>query len=199
MKICINCRQGFHKSCRKPCPCTHEEVIAIGGSDDRGEERTISVTNDEDDSDNRQRRTRRLKRDDALKDQQSTGRKRAARQYPFIGADGQSQSQGKEDRAPCEWRGFKNCGGGDSPIKGCANGVQQARHHGPDKSVSNNDEGNVHRICHRCHNKWHASNNPNYDWNRTLFPPHRPEPMTDEEKFWAAVEDEGKKFKPIKD
>jgi hypothetical protein len=27
----------------------------------------------------------------------------------------------------------------------------------------NNDEGNVHRICSHCHNKWHAANDDDYD------------------------------------
>lgn len=78
------------------------------------------------------------KRDAALKNQQSTGRKRAAKMYPLKRDD------------PCEWQGKANCGGGLHPILGCIKGVQEARHHGPDKNVTNNEAGNVHRICHAC-------------------------------------------------
>lgn len=110
------------------------------------------------------------KRDAALKDQQSTGRKRAARLYPL------------NPEQSCEWSGFSNCGGGLVPIHGCLSGKQQARHHGPDKSVSNNEEGNVHRICHYCHNRWHTANDDNYDWNSTEVKAHAPRPMTAEER-----------------
>jgi hypothetical protein len=104
------------------------------------------------------KRKRRNKRDAALRDQQSTGRKRAARLYPL-------------DRdAECEWAGSTSAGGGTNPIPGCGKrrntvkGKQQARHHGPDKNTLNNEPGNVHRICHSCHNAWHAVNDPDYVW-----------------------------------
>lgn len=131
-----------------------------------------------------------LKRDAALKDQQSTGRKRAARWFPL-------------DRdAPCEWKGLSNCGGAIG-ILGCHEGTQQARHHGPDKSVSNNEVGNVHRICHACHNRWHAANNKHYDWNSTQVVPHSPRPQNEQEKALAFVEHMallgGKKVKRIVD
>lgn len=102
------------------------------------------------------RGARRTKRDASLKDQQSTGRKRAARLYPL------------NREQPCEWRGKVRMGGGDRPILGCLNGYQQARHHGPDKNTLNNEAGNVHRICHECHNRWHAANDPDYDPNKRL-------------------------------
>lgn len=98
------------------------------------------------------KRKRRNKRDAALRDQQSTGRKRAARLYPL------------DRNAECEWAGRSSAGGGEHPIPGCGvrgstvKGKQQARHHGPDKNTLNNEEGNVHRICHSCHNAWHALN-----------------------------------------
>ncbi len=116
-------------------------------------------------------------RDANLKDQQSTGRKRAAKLYPLD----------KEGR--CEWNGSANCGGGNYPILGCLSGTQQARHHGPDKNVVNNEEGNVHRICDYCHNRWHALNDVGYDWNRTNYPPHNPRPLTDAEKQEVALDE----------
>lgn len=104
------------------------------------------------------KRKRRNKRDAALRDQQSTGRKRAARLYPL------------DRNADCEWAGSDAAGGGTHPIPGCGRrsntvrGKQQARHHGPDKNTLNNEPGNVHRICHSCHNAWHAVNDPDYVW-----------------------------------
>ena len=67
-----------------------------------------------------------------------------------------------DPESPCEWRGLKFAGGGVSPIVGCVYGKQTNRHHGPDKSVLNNEQGNVHRICATCHNRWHAANDEHY-------------------------------------
>lgn len=84
--------------------------------------------------------------DASLVDQQSTGRKRAAKLYPL------------DSEAYCEWSGKKEQGGGKTPIDGCGIrpgsniGLQQCRHHGPDKNTLNNELGNVHRICTPCHN-----------------------------------------------
>lgn len=96
------------------------------------------------------------KTEDSLKDQQSTGRKRAAKLYPL------------NPDAYCEWSGKRNQGGGSHPIDGCgirpgsSIGLQQARHHGPDKNTLNNEVGNVHRICTPCHNEWHSKNDKDY-------------------------------------
>jgi len=96
------------------------------------------------------------KTDASLKDQQSTGRKRAAKLYPL------------NPDAYCEWSGKTNQGGGSHPINGCgirpnsSIGLQQCRHHGPDKNTLNNEVGNVHRICTPCHNEWHAKNDKDY-------------------------------------
>lgn len=109
-------------------------------------------------------------------DSQSAGRKVAAKLYPL------------DPDKPCEWRGFSNCGGGDYPILGCLEGKQQARHHGPEKNVQNNEQGNVHRICHYCHYRWHAKNDPDYDWNAGVWPPHNPRPLTDKEQREQAVD-----------
>ena len=101
------------------------------------------------------------KDDSVLRDQQSTGRKRAAQMYPLFPEE------------PCEWQKKKNCGGGNKPITGCVSGLQQARHHGPDKNTLNNDEGNVHRICHNCHNRWHTENDEGYVWG-SIYKEHSP-------------------------
>lgn len=92
----------------------------------------------------------------------SAGRKRAAELYPL------------DQTKPCEWRGLANCGGGKFPILGCQNGYQKHRHHGPDKDTLNNEPGNVHRICNRCHNTWHAKNDEHYDHEEFKNSPHSP-------------------------
>lgn len=108
------------------------------------------------------------KSDASLRDQQSTGRKRAAIMYPL-------------DRdADCEWKLQKYCGGGSDTIFGCLSGKQEARHHGPDKNTLNNDSGNVHRICHRCHNRWHARNDDGYVWG-SVYNSHSPVECNPEE------------------
>lgn len=102
------------------------------------------------------------KSNDQIRDQTSTGRKRAAALYPIT------------DGMVCEWSRLKFAGGGARPIIGCNGTVIYARkgkgalHHGPDKSTLNNEPGNVHRICTSCHNRWHTLNNP-------LYAPKRPD------------------------
>lgn len=81
----------------------------------------------------------------------AAGRKRAQFVAPF------------EEGMKCEWAGLKNAGGGIKPITGCAGLLVSHRHHGPDKNVLNNELGvNLHRICSKCHNRWHALNDPFY-------------------------------------
>jgi hypothetical protein len=110
-------------------------------------------------------------------DPKSTGRKRAARMYPI--------HNGME----CEWRGLANAGGNKS-IVGCHNGIALHRHHGPNKDTLHNELGNVHRICTTCHNRWHARNDPDYDWNGP-WTPHDPvtkatdEQMVESELYWV--------------
>jgi hypothetical protein len=105
---------------------------------------------------------------DQITDITSTGRKRAARALPIL------------DGMPCQWMGLKFAGGGPVPILGCKNhilmkAVQTAEgnvygghlHHGPDKNVLNNVPGvNLHAVCTRCHNRFHAVNNEFYEGDR---------------------------------
>lgn len=132
------------------------------------------------------RRVNSYKSDNALRDQQSTGRKRAAVMYPL------------DKTADCEWKLQKDCGGGSLPIFGCLDGKQQARHHGPDKNTLNNDEGNVHRICHQCHNRWHARNDEGYVWG-SVYVPHSPVSATTEEIMLDNINWIGKKLKNVVD
>lgn len=103
----------------------------------------------------------------------SAGRKRAAADYEI------------KENMPCEWRFMANCGGGPLPIVGCLTGVQQNRHHGPDKNTARNEEGNVHRICAKCHNTWHGKNNREYGPDKSKFAHllHDPRPMTEKEIY----------------
>jgi hypothetical protein len=175
-KDCLPCLRGWHTQCRKPCPCEHK----LGETNATIITHTISSeqpgsTQDADESDSpRVSRTRRAKRDDALKDQQSTGRKRAAQAYPFLDKDGNKLKRGADISLfrDCEWAGKTNVGGGIG-ITGCGlNGEPVGkginRHHGPDKNTLNNEVGNVHRICPTCHNRWHAKNDADYDPNKPL-------------------------------
>ena len=122
----------------------------------------------------------------AYRDQQSTGRKQAAKDFPL------------NREALCEWATKKNCGGGKFPITGCLANLQQARHHGPDKNTLNNEKGNVHRICHQCHNRWHTLNDEDYVWG-SIYEPHSPLEATAidiglNEEWW-----EGRKTMKAKD
>lgn len=140
--ICGPCIRSLHDACKEgDCSCNH---VALEIQETEEDEETKQVST----------RVRRNKPDAALTDQQSTGRKRAAKLYPL------------DDEAPCEWQDASPVnpkGGGTKPITvGCKNKVQQARHHGPDKNTLNNEPGNVHRICHWHHNNWHAANDADY-------------------------------------
>ena len=94
-----------------------------------------------------------------LLDPLSTGRHRAAIRIP----------QEYFDTKPiCAWAGLAAAGGGVRPIIGCRGNVATDRHHGPDKSVLNNDDDleffgtNLHAICGNCHARWHAVNDKSY-------------------------------------
>jgi hypothetical protein len=196
--ICDACIREYHTQCELTagvaCECTHEVKQATPAV-----AQELEVTDAHQDVDGSWRKTNRAfargsrskyKRDAALKDQQSTGRKRAAVRYPL------------DRNAPCEWRGLADTGGGLHPILGCTNGKQKDRHHGPDKAVTNNEPGNVHRICGHCHHLWHARNNEAYNWQSTVHLLHSPRPMTDDE-WWEALERDvkrkEKKLKRIRD
>ena len=131
--ICYECQRGF--LCGE---CIIQSTTTIDeASDDQNDRRT----------------PRSLKRDAALKDQQSTGRKRAARLYPL-----------SRDLS-CEWANASvsnPMGGGTKPVTVGCDRLQLNRHHGPDKNTLNNDAGNVWRICSHHHARWHADNDPDY-------------------------------------
>lgn len=101
----------------------------------------------------------------------SAGRKEAAKLYPI------------DREAPCEWSGLANAGGGLFPIVGCIAGKQVHRHHGPDKTTTNNDPSNIHRICKSCHERWHAKNNGPYETDPSAYRrlPHKPRAATIQE------------------
>lgn len=157
MSKCLSCARGFPEECDKGgCEdnVTVIEKIEVN-NDENNEEESDGTGN---------RRTRRNKPDAALKDQQSTGRKRAAKLYPL------------DRNAPCEWRGRSNVGGGIG-IQGCVAGTQQARHHGPDYNTLNNDSTNVSRICHVCHNRWHQANDHTKELSYLIQYGHKPKEL----------------------
>lgn len=157
---CISCGRGFHSECYNDgCVNCHDYDSKIKSLTTSGH------------------RGAPVKDPESVKDRHSTGRKRAAQLYPLI----------RED--PCEWRGKKNVGGGVYPIIGCIDGFQQHRHHGPNKDTLENGPGNVHRICTKCHNRWHARNNDGYDKQEARQYPHSPEPAEElellaNESYW---------------
>lgn len=183
---CILCQRGMHLSCQSlSCACNQashqiDNALSVTSTnpDTTEPDQADEILDEEEDTGRAQRNARRTgKRTAVLKDQQSTGRKAAAKLYPL-----------SRDSA-CEWQNKSNCGGGTAPIRGCLTGKQQARHHGPDKSVVNNEEGNVHRICHYCHYRWHAANNTDYDWNATTVSLHSPRDMTETERREAVIDE----------
>jgi hypothetical protein len=158
---CPSCGRGFHEECyNDDCRNCHsnEEQRLIKSVTATG---SVGAP---------------IKDPESVKDRHSTGRKRAAMQYPIF-----------KDQ-PCEWQRQKNCGGG-TPIVGCVNGMQIDRHHGPVKDTLRNEPGNVHRICKHCHNRWHAVNDPIYDEEEYNKLPHSPEEATElellaNEAYW---------------
>lgn len=117
--------------------------------------------------------TRKFKANEDIKDQTSTGRKRAAALYPIPTV--------QEGGMTCEWAWLVQAGGGVFPVVGCQGNIiadtkekiyeedgttvsiyPGHAHHGPDKSTLNNDLGNVHRVCPVCHNRWHSLNDDFY-------------------------------------
>lgn len=161
---CLSCVRGLTSECREFAADNQLcDTVTGGGANANvtsADQEPEEVEEDNEESDRSSTgprpRIRRTKPDQALKDQQSTGRKRAARLYPL-------------DRdALCEWAFKSRQGGGTHPIEGCLGNKQRDRHHGPDKNTLNNDPGNVHRICHFCHHGWHAKNDPDYDPNQKL-------------------------------
>jgi hypothetical protein len=142
MMPCVNCLQGMPEYCSEG-GC---DVTAGINADSNAQTQDVYW----------RKPNRHKKRRAVLKDPLSTGRKEAARLY-------------KIDRTlDCEWGGKFSVGGGLHPINGCGTPgrpptqKQRVRHHGPDKTTTNNAEGNVHRICDYCHNMWHAKNDADY-------------------------------------
>ncbi len=153
---CMGCGRGFHEECDTHCDECHPLIIH---NLFEGEALSSSTRNENG-----------YKSDDKVTDYYSTGRKRAALLYPI----------NKEDPAPCEWRGKKNCRGGLAST-GCNNGFQQYRHHGPDKTPINNAVGNVHQICKKCHKRWHFTNDAVYVKEEYIKTAHEPQEATIEE------------------
>lgn len=162
---CIACGRGFHDECSLP-PYPEADEKNICCCEFEIDQASLSEDQSTDAKGSGLRGPRRMAEVSI-----SGGRKRAAEVYPL------------QREEPCEWRGLANCGGGLFPVLGCSEGKQQARHHGPVKNTSVNHRENVHRICHKCHNRWHRANDPHYDRNdkeaesRFALLPHNPRPM----------------------
>lgn len=168
---CLDCGRGLHKLCGEHECCIVTDVAGSTNSKNpsnvgsNADEKDLQSVGRSDSPDAKKPRGRPTKSSEDIQDVKSTGRKRAAVLFPL--------SSG----SPCEWRSLSNCGGGKFPIIGCIQGLQQHRHHGPNKDTLENTVGNVHRICDDCHNIWHSQNNKDYD--PTIK--HNPRPATHEE------------------
>lgn len=141
---CPACYVGVHSDCYNPpeseVRCCCSELLSSVGADGQSQG----------DVDKRESVISRIKAPSEITDVQSTGRKRAALAYPIT------------EGMVCEWARLKKAGGGVTPVIGCNGNIATDRHHGPDKNTLNNTEGNVHRICATCHNRWHAANDEFY-------------------------------------
>ena len=139
LKVCLPCSNGFYMECTQPVdddlPC--------------GLVLSVEITLKENDT-TAKLRGGQIKDAIDITDVQSTGRKRAAQLYPIT--EGMS----------CEWQGLGRAGGGVVSSLGCYEGLASNIHHGPDKNTLNNKQNNVHRICAKCHNWWHAQNDMFY-------------------------------------
>lgn len=158
---CLSCGRGFHAECRK---CSKGKCHPA--PKEVSEKKILRGVG------------RPLKEPHEMKDAASTGRKRAATLYPIF------------ENKPCEWRQKKNCGGGLKPILGCIDGLQIDRHHGPVKDTRRNETGNVHRICKKCHNRWHTLNDDIYDeevYQKLLHAPKEAtlEELANNEVWWT--------------
>lgn len=141
-EFCIYCAADIHLYCGddNSCCCAGKENLSLN----------LSPTGDDDYSVTSQKKRGPKFLTEGFKDALSAGRKRAARMYPI--AEGQL----------CEWSFKKNCGGGIVPVMGCSGRLATNIHHGPDKSVLNNERDNISIICAFCHNLWHAKNDEHY-------------------------------------
>ena len=173
MALCLDCAEGFPELCQlggcekpeekkndvKTIPELLEDTDWL--EPEKRKSRKGEILDPE-----RKRDSRRKKNDGNLKDPHSTGRKRAVTLHGHANPE-----------EPCEWRGKANCGGGQFPILGCNDGVQENLHHGPDKNTLNNERENIHKICSQCHNRWHTLNDPGYEWDghHELHAPREPE------------------------
>lgn len=177
---CLECGRGFHDECEhEECPvceiCNPNLVVAE-------ESDPVEVNNKESHYDKHKK----------FQDPHSTGRHRAAQLFPFVcnmcGHTKQQHGPGCDKcecdgfvRKPCEWRELKNCGGGENTIVGCGDGVQTDRHHGPIIDPLRNEIGNVHRLCAKCHQRWHLLNDEYYEDQKFMTTVHKGIPATAKE------------------
>jgi hypothetical protein len=212
--ICVACAVGLHEECVAPLAydelflgyyhcCCHDapvpepEVVEVipAPTAEVEEEKIVKVVEETLPG------LVRPREDELIRDQTSTGRKRAVKVLEALGR--------LKDGGYCEWAGLSRAGGGAQPIVGCDGNIvrlQKSRagledneftmavHHGPDKSTLDNSPSNLHAICTPCHVHWHAVNDPLYPKERPLkgFPyvptsglclPHDPiSRATDEER-----------------
>lgn len=154
--VCLACRAGFHDECADmwngnladDMECCCEGAFSLEPADVY--EAAASMLDDKPELEAYFEGYTGSKPLDQYADPISTGRKEAAKKFPI------------KPGMVCEWAWLRNAGGGVKPIIGCPGHPAEAIHHGPDKNTMMNVEGNIHRICAECHNRWHATNDPYY-------------------------------------
>lgn len=188
--VCWSCVVGLHEECLEP------ELLPESSELEQWTTCCCASSSEPDAKEFANGVGRPLLEPHEITDVTSTGRKRAAMLYPIL------------EGMVCEWAGLRYAGGGVKPIIGCGGNVLTAdkgpskgdRHHGPDKNVINNAPDNVHRICSKCHNRWHALNNEFYGPRPAADQPYLPvgeyqnhdketrateEELEENEKWWA--------------
>jgi len=170
MSVCLSCARHLHDECENYNWAAN--VCCCNGAGVGDSKEVVDSTGKRDGM-------AWSKHDGNIIDAKSTGRKRAAKIYPL------------DPNSPCEWRGLLYSGGGMFPIIGCTGGLQEHRHHGPNLSTLDNTEGNVHRICTTCHNRWHTDNDAFIKhWDATiLWRPHDPNSMAEQDILALASAD----------
>lgn len=180
-EVCLACKAGFHDECQQvwegklsdEVPCCCNEMFSMDSSKAIPE----MVQEEIDAYFDGYTGSKPL---EEYADPISTGRKEAAKKFPI------------KPGMVCEWAWLRYAGGGVEPIIGCPGHPAEAIHHGPDKNTMHNVEGNIHRICAECHNRWHAANDEHYGER----------PATADGKvdasvpFWP-VDEKGKRYKPL--
>lgn len=179
--VCLACKASFHDECEdmwngvlaENSFCCCEGLFSLDGNG-------RSISDVEEDIEAYFEGYTGSKALDEYADPISTGRKEAAKKFPI------------NPGMVCEWAWLRYAGGGVEPIIGCPGHPAEAIHHGPDKNTMRNVEGNIHRICAECHNRWHAANDKHYGERPTT-----PDGGVDASVPFHPIDEDGNRYDPL--